>query len=176
VKTKQEKDREIQELHRQFQQSPNVLLVGFQGIKVADDEKLRRELRQANLSYRVVKNTLAIRAAEGTPIEQLKQSFTGPTAVALSKNDPVTLAKVLSKWTKESPAFKFKAGIVEGRVIEIKDIEALASMPSREELISKIMFLINSGAKRLATAIAGVPRNLVVLLDQIRAQKESQDA
>jgi large subunit ribosomal protein L10 len=176
VKTKQEKDREIQELHRQFRESPNVLLVGFQGVKVADDEKLRRELRQANLSYRVVKNTLAIRAAQGTPLEQLKENFTGPTAVALSKSDPVALAKILSKWAKESPAFRFKAGIVEGRVIEVKDIEVLASMPSREELISKIMFLINSGAQRLATAVAGVSRNLVVVLDQIRAQKESQGA
>ena len=160
-------------MKREFQEAPNALLVGFQGIKVADDERLRRELRQANLKYRVVKNTLAIRAAEGTPLEQVKQSFIGATAVATSKSDPVTLAKVLSKWAKESPVFSFKAGVVEGRAIDVKDVEALASMPSKEELISKVMFLINSSAQRMAVVTSGVARNLALVLDQVRAQKES---
>ncbi len=173
MKTRQQKDQEIEILNKEFQEAPNALLVGFQGIKVADDERLRRELREANLSYRVVKNTLAIRASEGTPLEGLKENFVGTTAVALSKDDPVTLAKVLSKWAKESPVFKFKAGIVEGRVIEVKDIEALATMPSKEELISKMMFLINSGAQRLAVVTAGVARNLTIVIDQVRAQKEN---
>jgi len=167
-----EKDAEIDALRQEFQEAPHALLVGFQGIKVSDDERLRRELRQANLSYRVVKNTLAIRAAEGTPMEPLKDNFTGATAVALSKDDPVTLAKVLSKWAKESPIFIFKAGIVEGRVIQVKDIEALSNMPSKEVLVSKIMFLINSGAQRLAVATGGVSRNLAIVMDQVRAQKE----
>lgn len=174
MKTRLQKEKNIETLREEFQESPNALLVGFQGIKVADDERLRRELRQADLSYRVVKNTLAIRAAEGTPMEQVKDNFTGATAIALSKADPVTLAKVFSKWAKESPVFVFKAGIVEGRVIEAKDIDALANMPSKEELISKVMFLINSSAQRLAVATAGVARNLTVVVDQIRAQKESE--
>ena len=173
MKTRTQKENDIEILRKEFQESPNALLVGFQGIKVSDDERLRRELRQANLTYRVVKNTLAIRAAEGTPMEQVKDNFTGATAIALSKDDPVTLAKVLSKWAKESPVFSFKAGVVEGRIIEVKDIEALSNMPSKEELISKIMFLINSSAQRMAVATAGVARNLTVVIDQIRAQKES---
>jgi large subunit ribosomal protein L10 len=173
VKTRTQKEQEIDVLHKEFQETPHALVVSFQGIKVADDERLRRELRQANLSYRVVKNTLAIRAAEGTPMAQLKDTFTGATAVALSKDDPVTLAKVLSKWAKESPVFSFKAGIVEGRAIQVQDVEALATMPSKEVLISKIMFLINSGAQRLAVATAGVARNLTVVIDQVRAQKEN---
>lgn len=173
MKTKKEKQDEVEQLHREFTESPNALLVGFQGIKVADDERLRRELRQANLTYRVVKNTLAIRAAEGTAMEQVRDSFTGATAIALSPNDPVTLAKVLSKWAKDSPVFSFKAGIVEGRVIEVKDIDALANMPSKEELISKIMFLINSSAQRLAVVTSGVARGLTVVVDQIRGQKEN---
>jgi large subunit ribosomal protein L10 len=173
VKTRTQKEQDIEVLRNEFQESPNALLVGFQGIKVGDDERLRRELRQANLTYRVVKNTLAIRAAEGTPMEQVKDNFTGATAVALSKDDPVTLAKVLSKWAKESPVFSFKAAVVEGRAIEVKDIEALSNMPSKEELISKVMFLINSGAQRLAVATGGVARNLAIVIDQIRAQKES---
>ena len=172
MKTRVQKEQEIDVLHKEFQETPHALVVSFQGIKVADDERLRRELRQANLSYRVVKNTLAIRAAEGTPMAQIKDNFTGATAVALSKDDPVTLAKVLSKWAKESPVFSFKAGIVEGRAIQAQDVEALATMPSKEVLISKIMFLINSGAQRLAVATAGVARNLTVVIDQVRAQKE----
>src|SRR3954470_13206710 len=120
VKTRAQKEQEIEVLRKEFQESPNALLVGFQGIKVGDDERLRRELRQANLSYRVVKNTLAIRAAEGTPMDSIKENFTGATAIALSKDDPVTLAKVLSKWAKESPVFSFKAGIVEGQAIRVQ--------------------------------------------------------
>jgi large subunit ribosomal protein L10 len=172
VKTRTQKEQEIEALRQEFQESPNALLVGFQGIKVGDDERLRRELRQANLTYRVVKNTLAIRAAEGTPMEQVKDNFTGATAVALSKNDPVTLAKVLSKWAKESPVFSFKAAVVEGVAVEVKDIETLSNMPSKEALVSKIMFLINSGAQRLAVATGGVARNLAIVIDQVRAQKE----
>jgi large subunit ribosomal protein L10 len=172
VKTREQKQQDVDRLHREFQECPNALLVGFQGIKVADDERLRRDLRQANLSYRVVKNTLAVRAAEGTPMAQVRESFSGATAVALSKSDPVTLAKVLTKWAKESPVFSFKAAVVEGRVIPIKDIDALANLPSKEELVSKIMFLINSGAERLAVATAGVARNLTVVIDQLRAKKE----
>jgi large subunit ribosomal protein L10 len=129
-------------------------------------------MRQANLVYRVVKNTLAVRASSGTPLEQVSSHFTGATAVALSKADPVTLAKTLSKWAKDVPVIRFKAGIVEGRVIDVQDVEALSNMPSREELISKMMFLINSGAQRLAVATAGIARNLVVVMDQVRAQKE----
>lgn len=172
MKTKEEKDKEIKELKEEFQQFPNALLIGFQGIKVADDERMRREMRQADLTYRVVKNTLAVRASNGTPMEQVSSHFTGATAVALSKADPVTLAKTLSKWAKDVPVLIFKAGIVEGRVIEVKDVETLSNMPSREELISKMMFLINSGAQRLAVATAGIARNLVVVMDQVRAQKE----
>lgn len=174
MKTKVQKEKEIEVLHQEFVESPNALLVGFQGIKVADDERLRRELRQASISYRVVKNTLAIRAAQGTPMEQVKGSFTGSTAVALSKSDPVALAKLLSKWAKESPVFSFKAAVVEGRSIDVKDIESLSNLPSKEELVSKVMFLINSSAQRLAVVTAGVARNLAIVVDQVRAQKEAQ--
>ena len=174
MKTRLQKEKEIEVLHREFEESPNALLVGFQGIKVGADERLRRELRQANVSYRVVKNTLAIRAAGGTPMEQVKEQFTGATAVALSKTDPVTLAKLLSKWAKETPVFSFKAAVVEGQAIDVKEIESLSNLPSKEVLISKVMFLINSSAQRLAVATAGVARNLAVVLNQVRAQKESQ--
>ena len=176
MKTRTQKEHEIEILRKEFQESPNAVLVGFKGLKVGDDERLRRELRQANLSYRVVKNTLAIRAAKGTPMEQVQSNFTGATAVALSKNDPVTLAKVLQKWAKESAVFSFKAGLVEGRAIKGADVEAISNLPSKEELISKIMFVVNSGAQRLATVTGAVARNLAIVVDQVRAQKESQGA
>ncbi|MEW6128605.1 MAG: 50S ribosomal protein L10 [Acidobacteriota bacterium] len=172
MKTRQQKESDIEVLQRDFQESPHALLVGFQGITVADDELLRRDLRTAGLTYRVVKNTLAIRAAQGTALEQVTDSFKGMTAVALSKNDPVTLAKVMSKWAKEKPIISFKAAVVEGKAMDVKNVEALSNMPSKEELISKMMFVINSGAQRLAVATAGVARNLTIVVDQIRAQKE----
>jgi large subunit ribosomal protein L10 len=174
VKTRLQKEKEIEILHREFEESPNAMLVGFQGITVGTDERLRRELRQANVSYRVVKNTLAMRAADGTPMEQVKDQFAGATAVAMSKADPVALAKLLTKWAKESPVFSFKAAVVEGRAIDVKDIESLSNLPAKEELISKAMFLINSSAQRLAVVTAGVARNLAVVIDQVRAQKEAQ--
>jgi large subunit ribosomal protein L10 len=172
VKTRVQKDQEIEVLRGEFAKAPHALVVGFQGIKVADDERLRRELRQAKLTYRVIKNTLARRAAEGTAIGQISDSFVGATAIALSPDDPVTLAKLLSKWAKESSVFSFKAGVVEGKVIQVKDIEAISNLPSKEELVSKMMFLINSGAQRLATVTGAVARNLAVVIDQVRAQKE----
>lgn len=172
MKTRQQKEQDVERLHQTFDESPNALLIGFQGIKVGDDERLRRDLRQNNLTYQVVKNTLAVRAAAGTSMDQVKAEFVGAVAVALSRDDPVTLAKVLSRWAKENAALKFRAGIVEGRVIDVRDVEALANMPAKEELISKMMFLINSGAQRFAVALSGVARNLTVVLDQVRAQKE----
>jgi large subunit ribosomal protein L10 len=172
VKTRLQKEEDIASLNKDFLESPHALLVGFQGITVADDERLRRELREANLTYRVVKNTLAKRASEGTPLAQVKESFKGATAVALSTNDPVTLAKLMSKWAKEKPLFSFKAAVVEGKAIDVKRIEELSNMPSKEELISKMMYVINSGAQRLAVCTAGVARNLTIVVDQVRAQKE----
>jgi large subunit ribosomal protein L10 len=176
VKTRLQKEQEIEVLHREFAQAQNALVVAFQGIKVSDDERLRRELRQANLSYRVVKNTLAKRAAEGTAMAQVKDAFVGATAVAISSDDPVTLAKLLSKWAKESSVFSFRAAVVEGKVVNVSDIEAISNLPSKEELMSKIMFMINSGAQRLATVTNAVARNLVVVIDQVRGQKEGRGA
>ncbi len=124
---------------------------------------------------RCVKNTLAQKAAVGTPAEVLIQSFTGATAIAIL-DDPATLAKLVSKFAKDYAQFKFKAGIVEGRVIDINDLEALVNLPSREQLLSKIMFLINAGAQRIATATSGVARNLAVVMGQIKEQKEQQEA
>lgn len=174
MKTKSQKDQEISILKQEFSVVDNAFVVGFQGLTVEKDQQLRRQLREAQLSYRVVKNTLAQRAVEETPLAKLRDQLVGPTAIAYSHNDAVGLAKVLTKFAKENAQFTFKAGIVEGRVISIKDIEALATMPSREELVSKLMFLLNAQAQRLAVALAGTARNLAVVINEIAKQKGAQ--
>jgi large subunit ribosomal protein L10 len=113
-----------------------------------------------------VKNTLAQRASQGTALEPVLKGLTGVTSIAYTKTDPVALAKALQKYAKDNPEFTFKAGVVEGRVIQVKDIEALATMPSREEIMSKLLFLINAPAQRLVTAMNAVGRNLAVVIDQ----------
>ena len=171
MKTREQKEQEIAALNEEFKQSGNALVISFQGLSVEKDWEMRKALREANLNYRVIKNTIGRKAVEGTPLEPLKNNFVGMSAIAYSQNDPVSLAKVLSKYAKESDKIKFKAGVVEGRAINVKDIDALASMPSKEELISKLMFVLNSGAQRIATVINAVPRNLAVVVDQIAKQK-----
>jgi len=177
MKSKAQKQKDLEALTEQFRKAKAAMVVGFQGMTVAKDQELRNQLREAGVSYEVVKNTLARKASEGTALELAKDQFKGVTAVALSGTDPVGLSKAISKFTKANPdIFTFKAGVVEGRVVALRDIEAIASLPSREELISKIMFLVNAQAQRLATVTNAVARNLVIVLDQIRAQKESQSA
>jgi len=176
MKTKEQKEQDITALKQEFSNAGNALVVSFQGLTVGKDGELRRALEKAQLNYRVVKNTLGKIAVEGTPLEPLKEHFVGMTAIAYSETDPVGLAKVLSKFAKENAQLKFKAGIVEGRIINIKDVDALAALPSKEELISKLMFLLNSPAQRIATAVNGVARNLVVVIKQIADQKGEQQS
>jgi large subunit ribosomal protein L10 len=175
MKTKEQKQQDIALLKEEFGVADNAVIVSFQGLTVEKDWELRRALEKAELNYRVVKNTLVKIAVEGTPLEPLKDQFTGMTAVAYSQKDPVGLAKVLSKFAKDNAKLKFKAGIVEGRVIDVKDVDALAALPSKEELVSKLMFLLNSPAQRIAIAVNGVARNLAVVIKQIADQKGGQD-
>lgn len=177
MKTKAQKQKDLDALAEQFKNAKAAMLVGFQGMTVAKDQELRNQLREAGVSYEVVKNTLARKAAEGTALEAARDQFKGVTAVALSTGDPVGLSKAISKFSKANPEiFTFKAGIVEGKVVALRDVEAIASLPSKEDLISKIMFLFNAQAQRLATVTSAVARNLVIVMDQVRAQKEAQGA
>lgn len=177
MKTKAQKQKDLEALAEQFKQANAAMLVSFKKMTVAKDQELRRQLREAGVSYAVVKNTLARKAAAGTPLEPMADHFKGVTAVALSASDPVGLSKAISKFTKaNADIFSFKAGLVEGKVLELKQVEAIASLPSREELISKVLFLINVQAQRLATVINAVPRNLAVVMGQVQKQKEAQGA
>src|SRR5947209_10840563 len=172
MKTREQKQRDLEALARQFQAASAGMLVGFKKLTVAKDQELRRQLREAGARYAVVKNTLAREAAEGTPFEQAADHFKGVTALALAEGDPVQLSKAISKFVKDNPeVFSFKAGVVQGRVVALRDVEAIATLPSKEEVISKVMFLINVQAQRLATVISAVPRNLAVVIKQVGEQK-----
>ena len=177
MKTRKQKQESLDKLTEQFKAAKAAMVVGFKGMTVSKDQELRNQLREAGVDYAVVKNTLARKAAIGTALEPASDQFKGVTAVALSAGDPVNLSKAITKFTKANPeVFSFKAGIVEGRVVALQDVEAIASLPSREELLSKLMFLVNCQAQRLVTVTNAVARNLVVVVDQVRAQKEAQAA
>ena len=170
-----EKKKEIEALNAEFKQANNLFLAGYQGLKVSQDFELRRTIRATGSKYKIVKNTLAQRACKDTSVEPLRDKFSGATAVAYNQKDPVALAKALAAYAKANPLFIFKAGIVEGRVIQISDLEQIANLPSKEELISKLMFLLNAQAQRLAMAVSAVPRNLAVVLNQASEQNKFKE-
>jgi large subunit ribosomal protein L10 len=177
MKNREQKQKDLEALAEQFKQANAAMLVSFKKMTVAKDQELRRQLREAGVTYSVVKNTLARKAAAGTALEPMADQFKGVTAVALTTNDPVGLSKAIAKFAKaNTEIFSFKAGLVEGKVVELKQVEAIAALPSREELISKVLFLINVQAQRLATVINAVPRNLAVVMGQVQQQKEAQGA
>ena len=174
MKKRKEKQQDVEKLHVELGQVSTVILSTFQGITVEQDTKLRRAVESTGGHYMVVKNTLAERAGAGTPAEGLLKNLSGTNSIAFTAMDPVTLAKALTKIAKDVPAFKFRAGVVEGRVISIEEIQQLAQLPSKEELISKIMFLLNAPAQRIATVLSAVPRDLAVVLNE--AVKENKFA
>ncbi len=172
MKKKAEKKTEADALRTELAKVSTVILTTFQGITVEQDTHLRRAVQAAGGHYQVVKNTLAQHAGQGTPAESLLKGLKGTNSIAFTAADAVQLAKVLTKVAKEVPAFKFKAGVVEGRVIGIDEIQQLAQLPSKEELISKVMFLLNAPAQRIAMALAAVPRALAVVTSEaVKAEK-----
>jgi len=166
MRNKAEKRTQADELRTQLANVSTVILSTFQGITVEQDTKLRRQIEAAGGKYQVVKNTVIERAAEGTPTAPLLKNLKGTNSIAYTKTDPVTLAKILTKVAKDVPAFQFRAGWVEGRVLSIQEINQLALLPSKEELLSKVMFLLNAPARRIATALAAVPRSMAVVTSE----------
>ncbi|MGC2766326.1 MAG: 50S ribosomal protein L10 [Candidatus Acidiferrum sp.] len=174
MKKKSEKQQDLDKLKTELAKVSTVILTTFQGITVEQDTKLRRAVQAAGGRYEVVKNTLAELAGAGTPAEGVLKNLKGTHSIAYTQTDPVALAKALTKIAKDVPAFQFKSGVVEGRVISISEIKQLADMPSKEELISKIMFLLNAPAQRIATALNALPRNLAVTVSEaVKANKFS---
>ena len=174
MKKKSEKQKDLDNLKVELAKVSTVILTTFQGITVEDDTKLRRAVQAAGGKYQVVKNTLAELAGTGTPAEGVLKNLKGTHSISYTQTDPVALAKALTKIAKDVPAFQFKSGVVEGKVISIAEIKQLADMPSKEELISKIMFLLNAPAQRIASALNAVPRNLAVTVSEaVKANKFS---
>ena len=172
MKNKDEKQRDLEELKKALDENKNIFVTGYEKLTVGQDNQLRRTIRDAGAHYRVVKNNLAAKASEGTPASDLVGELKGMTSLAYTSGDPVALAKALTKYAKDNAAFTFKAGMVEGRVIDVKSINDLAAMPPKEEIFAKLLFLINATATRLVTSVNGVGRNLAVVLDQ--AGKENK--
>lgn len=166
MKKKSEKQKLGEALRQDLSQTSNLFVAGFQKLKVNQDYELRKAVRGAGGKYQVVKNSLADKATAGLPAGQVLQGLRGMTSIAYTETDPVALAKALTAYAKANPAFTFKAGIVEGRVIDVAAINELASMPSKEEILARLLFMINSSAQRLAQVINAVGRNVAVVIDQ----------
>ena len=166
MKNKSDKAKELEALRKELESDPTIFVTGYEKMTVQQDYDLRKTVRQAGGKYHVVKNNLAAKASEDLPSKDLLNDLRGMSSLAYTTGDPVALAKALTAYAKNNPAFTFKSGFVEGRVVEVKNIQELANMPSKEELFAKILFLINAPAQRLVTAMNGVGRNLAVVVDQ----------
>jgi large subunit ribosomal protein L10 len=174
--TKAKKQEQVEKLSKDLENVSSVVVATYTRLTVTQDYELRKALRGVGAKYQVVKNTLAEKAAKGTRVEGALKDLAGVTSIAYTTGDPIAMAKALTKYAKDTPDFTFKAGVVEGRVVSIKEIESLATMPSKEELMSKLLFLINAPAQRLATAVNAVPRNLAVVVNQAVEQKKFKEA
>ena len=163
---REQKKKSAEELHEELQKARGIILSAFQGITVSQDFELRRKVAGAGAKYKVVKNSLIERASKGTAAEPIAGKLVGTTSVALTDADPVALAKALTEYAKLNPILTFKCGVVEGRVVSLADFVALATLPSKEQLFSKVLFLFNSPAQRLASTLAGVARNLACVINQ----------
>jgi large subunit ribosomal protein L10 len=152
--------------------APHAFLISYQGIKVNDVTELRARVRQSGGTYEVVKNTLAMRAIEGKPLAALAGTFNGPLAVVYTEGDPVAVAKALTEFAKTVPQIVFRGGVVEGRPIAANEVEQIAKLPGRLELIAKLLLLLQSPITRLVRTLSAVPRELVVVLDQVGKQKQ----
>lgn len=174
--TKARKTEQVDKLSGDLKDINHLIVGTFEKLTVAKDFELRKSVRSAGGRYAVVKNTLAERAAKGTKVEEALKGLAGVTSIAYTKGDPVALAKALTKYAKDNPEFKFKAGVVEGRVVTIREIEALASLPSKEEIMSKLLFLMNAPAQRLVTVMNAVGRDLAVVVNQGVEKKKFKEA
>src|SRR6202030_1787952 len=174
--TRARKIEQVEKLGKDLQNVSTVIVTTYTKLTVPQDYELRKLLRSSGAKYKVVKNTLAQLAAKGTKIEEALKGLSGVTSIAYTSGDPVAMAKALSKYAKDTPEFTFKVGVVEGRVVTIKEIEALSTMPSKDELMSKLLFLINAPAQRLVTVMNAVGRNLAVVVDQGVQQKKFKEA
>lgn len=168
MKTRETKQKDLVALTESLQNSKSAMLVSFTKLTVNKDQEFRNSLREAGAKYQVVKNTLARIAVKGTDFEQASDHLKGVTAIAWTENDPVILSKAMSKFMKDNAeVYTFKTGVVDGKLIDLTQLTTIANLPSKEELISKLLFVLNAQAQRIVTVINAVPRDLAVVIKQI---------
>ena len=177
MKSRETKQRDLTALTEKLQGSKSAMVVSFSKATVNKDQEFRNRLREAGAQYQVVKNTLARIAVKGTDFEQASEHFKGVTALAWTDGDPVVLSKAISKFMKENvDVYTFKAGVVDGTLVDLKQLTTIANLPSKEELISKLLFVINAQAQRIVTVINAVPRDLAVVIKQIGEKAQATAA
>jgi large subunit ribosomal protein L10 len=168
MKTRETKQNDLNALTESLQSATSAMVVSFAKLSVNKDQEFRNSIREAGAKYQVVKNTLARIAVKGTDFEQATESFKGVTAIAWTENDPVILSKAISKFMKDNAdIYTFKSGVVDGKLVDLTQLTTIANLPSKEELISKLLWVLNSSAQRLVTVINAVPRDLAVVIKQI---------
>src|SRR3982751_478183 len=168
MKSRETKQKDLEAVTQSLQSAKSAMVVSFSKLTVNKDQEFRNSLREAGAEYRVVKNTLARIAVKGTDFEQATESFKGVTAVAWTENDPVVLSKALSKFMKDNAeTYSFKSGVVDGRLVDLAQLTTIANLPSKEELISKLLYVLNAQAQRIVTVINAVPRDLAIVIKQI---------
>jgi large subunit ribosomal protein L10 len=170
--SKSKKNEKVKQLASELEHSTSAIIGTFTGLTAAKDFELRKTIRAAGGRYHVVKNKLAAKSAQGTKVEKALEGLKGVSSVAYTSGDPVALAKALSNWVKDNAEFTFKLGIVDGKVINVQEIQSLATLPGKEELFSRLLFLINAPATRLATVINATGRNLAVVVNQAVEQNK----
>lgn len=164
--TRAKKTEKVQLLAKELDTSTTAIVGTFTKLTVAQDFALRKVIREAGGRYRVVKNKLAAKSSEGTKVEAALKGLKGVNSVAFTSGDPVALAKVFAKWVGDNAEFQFKLGIVDGKLLNVEEVKALATMPGKEEIYAKLLFLINAPAQRLVTVLNAAGRDLAVVLNQ----------
>jgi large subunit ribosomal protein L10 len=177
MKSRETKQRDLTALTESLQSAKSAMVVSFTKLTVNKDIEFRNSLREAGAKYQVVKNTLARIATKDTQFEQASEAFKGVTAIAWTENDPVILSKAISKFMKDNAdIYTFKSGVVDGRLVDFKQVQSIASLPSKEELISKLLWVLNAQAQRIVTVINAVPRDLAIVIKQIGEKAPAGEA